>query len=462
METFNINKCVDKEFQTKTFHEIAEASVSALEGIGPVAASIFGEGLTNQGTVRTVRDLGSWRFYRLARAFVDLKDGEEKGKREDHCEASLRAGLNKAWASKSLEEICAAPLSAFYGLSTNADGRFAKAPLHITSIEKLAECKFCKWAAAICTLAELAEDDVKVAKASKAVELAEAAKQAALEAQAQAEQVAAAAKDAMEEALKRAERAEMARAKSQQELKEEHQKEEAAEKAESEAKEKAAAVQKSLNESLEKLKKVEAEKDAAEKRRKEEEQKRRVAERRAALEAQERMGKELEARFRKIFKEIDHNGDGFLSHTELKSYVASVDPAMRLKLGIGRWQDFLAEADADGDGKVNEAEFVSHFTRTNLDPVKCYGALFDAIDCYGNGFITPGEFREYQWYKNPNLFRMLGVSNWEEFAQTVDIDGDGVIQRDEFIAHYTSNANSGKLLAFSDEVSEPAAKRLRS
>lgn len=463
MEGFNINKCVDKEFQTKSFHEIADSRVSALEGIGPVATGIFEDGLTFQNTVKTVRDLGSWRYYRLARALVDLKEGEEKGKREEHCEASLRAALNKAWANKSLEEICVGPLSAFFGLSIGADRRFAKAPLFITSIEKLAECKFCRWAAAICTLADLAEDDAKVVKANKAVEVAESAKKAALEAQAAAEQVAKAAKAALGESMKKAEGAELARAKSQQQLQVEHEKEEAAEKAQQQAAAKAEQAEKSLGEAMKKLKQMEEEKNAAEKRHKEEQQKRREAERKAALEAQERKGKELEARFRKIFKEIDRNGDGNLTHNELKAYVASVDPAARLKLGIGRWQDFLAEADADHDGKVSEAEFVSHFTRTNLDPVKCYGALFDSIDCYGNGFITIGEFHEYQWYKNPNLFRLLGVSNWEQFVETLDVDGDGVIQRDEFVSHYTSVANCGKVLAFSDEAAdEPAKKRLRS
>lgn len=476
MAGFNINGCIDAEFHTKTFHEIADAKVHALEGIGAVGENIFEDGHTRRNTVHSVRDLGTWRYYRLARALVDLRDAEHEGKREAGCEASLRAGLIKAWAGKSLAEICAAPLHAFKGLAPDADDRFARAPLHITSVEKLAECKFCRWASAICTLAELGEEDVPLARATRALETAETERKEAVEARLKAEQVAEAAKAAMAEAVRRAEAAEKAKAGAEEvakeaekakegaekAAKEEHQKEEEAHKAEERAKAEAAATEDLLQGALKKLQELEKAKEEAEKKQKEEQQKRRAAERAAALEAQERKGKELEARYRKLFKEIDHNGDGNLSHTELKSYVARVDPAMRLKLGIGRWQDFLAEVDADGDGRINEEEFVSHFTRTNLDPVKCYGALFDAIDCHGTGVISQGEFRDYAWYKNPNLFRLLGVSSWEQFMRTLDFDGDGAITRDEFVAHYSSLQNAGALLSFGDDASaEPAAKRAR-
>jgi len=462
MAVFNINSAVVKEFQTKTFHEIADADVTALEGIGPMAKEIFEDGAKSKNTVHTVRDLANWHYYRLACAFVGLRDTEQQGKREEHCEQSLRGALNKAWAGKSLQEICAAPVSAFFGLGSVADERFAKAPLHITSIEKLAECKFCRWASAISTIAELAEEDTALLRVTKALEEAEAEKTAAKEAQAKAEQVAEAAKSAMSEALQRAQEAEKAKAGAEKAAETEHEKEEAAHKAEEAAKVKASIVEAALDDAMKKLQQAEAAKAQAEKMHKEEQQKRREEQRKVALEAQERKGKELEARFRKLFHEIDYNNDGNVTHAELKRYVASVDPAARLKLGIGRWQDFLAEADKDGDGKVSAEEFVAHFTRTNLDPVKCYGALFDAIDCHSMGYITKGEFREYQWYKNPNLFRLLGVSNWEDFVRTVDYTGDGVIHRDEFVSHFASMQSLPQVLSFGDESGvEPAAKRAR-
>jgi len=461
MEGFNINGCVVQEFHTKSFHDIADASVTALEGIGPVAQGIFEDSVSSRNTVKTVRELGSWRYYRLARALVDLRDAELKGKREEHSETSLRAALVKTWASKSLEEICGGPLSAFNGLSAAADKSFAKAPLHITSVEKLAECKFCKWASAICTLADLAEEEAQVVKIHRQLELAESAKQAALDAQAVAEKMAEAAKAALAEALQRVEAAEKAKAGAEAKEKAEHEREEAAEKQKEAATAKAKIAEKALEDAIQKLTAAEEEKATAEKQRKEEAQKRRAAERRAKLAEQEKAGKELEARFRSLFKEMDGNGNGYLSHTELKNYVASKDMAARLKLGIGRWQDFLTQVDADHDGRISEEEFVSHFTRTNLDAVKCYGALFDAIDFYGNGYITNGEFTDYQRYMNPNLLRLLGVRDWQDFVASVDLAGDGVIHRDEFLAHYTNKHHSGEVLSIGEDAGEPAAKRAR-
>jgi len=165
---------------------------------------------------------------------------------------------------------------------------------------------------------------------------------------------------------------------------------------------------------------------------------RRAAERRAKLAAHEQRGRELTEQFGRLFDEIDKNGscNGYLSHNDLKHFVATKDPAMRLKLGIGRWREFLLEADIDGDGRISRGEFIAHFTRTNLDPVKCYGALFDAIDCHGDGFLSFGEVRDYHWYKNPHLFELLGINNYSELVETLDTDGDGRISRDEFISHF--------------------------
>jgi Ca2+-binding EF-hand superfamily protein len=133
---------------------------------------------------------------------------------------------------------------------------------------------------------------------------------------------------------------------------------------------------------------------------------------------------------------MDANGDGNLSHNELKRYVAAKDEAARLKLGIGKWQDFLKSVDADGDGKVSRLEFVVYFTRVvDLEPERCFGELFDAIDVSGDGSLAYGELRDYQWYKNPRIFALLGVSDFSAMVKKMDTDGDGKVGREEFVAY---------------------------
>lgn len=68
----NVNKAVDKAFETKTLKEIAAAPVSALEGL----SDAHGELLAKLG-IKTIRDLGEWKFANWARAIVELEKLEE-------------------------------------------------------------------------------------------------------------------------------------------------------------------------------------------------------------------------------------------------------------------------------------------------------------------------------------------------------------------------------------------------
>lgn len=68
----NVNKAVDKAYETKTLKEIAEAPVSALEGL----SDRHGKLLADLG-VHTIRDLGEWKFANWARAIVELAKLEE-------------------------------------------------------------------------------------------------------------------------------------------------------------------------------------------------------------------------------------------------------------------------------------------------------------------------------------------------------------------------------------------------
>ena len=63
----NIRKAVDKSYENKTLRELVEAPVSALEGISERQAQLLGE-----LGVRTIRDLGEWKFAARAHAIAEL------------------------------------------------------------------------------------------------------------------------------------------------------------------------------------------------------------------------------------------------------------------------------------------------------------------------------------------------------------------------------------------------------
>jgi len=67
----NINKALDKEYETKTLAEIVEAPVSALQGLAEWADSTLAP-----LHVKTIRDLGKWKYAAWAAAIVELSHFE--------------------------------------------------------------------------------------------------------------------------------------------------------------------------------------------------------------------------------------------------------------------------------------------------------------------------------------------------------------------------------------------------
>jgi len=68
----NVNKAVDKAYETKSLKEIAAAPVAALEGLSDEQGKL----LEKLG-IKTIRDLGDWKFANWARAIVELSKLEE-------------------------------------------------------------------------------------------------------------------------------------------------------------------------------------------------------------------------------------------------------------------------------------------------------------------------------------------------------------------------------------------------
>ncbi len=68
----NINKAVDKAYEGKSLKEIADAPVSALQGVSESDAQLLLEAFK----VKTVRDLAKLKYVAWAQAITTLADVE--------------------------------------------------------------------------------------------------------------------------------------------------------------------------------------------------------------------------------------------------------------------------------------------------------------------------------------------------------------------------------------------------
>ncbi len=62
----NLNKALDKKFETLTFKQLVEAPVSALAGVSDADGNLLEQAFG----VKTVRDLGTNKHFRAAMAIV--------------------------------------------------------------------------------------------------------------------------------------------------------------------------------------------------------------------------------------------------------------------------------------------------------------------------------------------------------------------------------------------------------
>ena len=63
-----LNKALDKEYENKTLTELLDAPVAALAGVSDGDA----EKLSAAFGIKTVRDLGTNKYFRLAQALAEL------------------------------------------------------------------------------------------------------------------------------------------------------------------------------------------------------------------------------------------------------------------------------------------------------------------------------------------------------------------------------------------------------
>ncbi|MDD4941950.1 MAG: hypothetical protein PHQ13_00250 [Rhodoferax sp.] len=69
----NINKAVDKPFESKSLKEIADAPVDALEGVSAGDAELLAKAFN----IKSIRDLGTNKYFLTAQAIAALAAKEE-------------------------------------------------------------------------------------------------------------------------------------------------------------------------------------------------------------------------------------------------------------------------------------------------------------------------------------------------------------------------------------------------
>lgn len=147
----NINNAIDKAWEGKTLTEIAQAPISALQGLAEWTDAEFAKlGLSS------IHDFGTWKFFLWSRALCKLAETEIEDKREMKSRLNVNNALDKKHEGKHLSEILELPPSALQGLAPWVDDPLAT--LHIKTIRQLGTWKFAEWANAIAVMMPLEID----------------------------------------------------------------------------------------------------------------------------------------------------------------------------------------------------------------------------------------------------------------------------------------------------------------
>ena len=148
----NINHALKKSDEGHYFHDIVDSSVSTLQGIGPKHL----EQLETLG-LKTVHQLGNYKYFQLARAIQTLAMTEEPGRRSESSTMNINKGLDKKYEHLSLKEMLELPVHAIQGITESKSNEIWTAGLGVKTIGDLAEFKYCKWAEALVVASKFEE-----------------------------------------------------------------------------------------------------------------------------------------------------------------------------------------------------------------------------------------------------------------------------------------------------------------
>uniref|UniRef100_A0A7S1THJ8 EF-hand domain-containing protein n=1 Tax=Compsopogon caeruleus TaxID=31354 RepID=A0A7S1THJ8_9RHOD len=131
--------------------------------------------------------------------------------------------------------------------------------------------------------------------------------------------------------------------------------------------------------------------------------------------------------FREAFQLFDKNNDGSISAQELGVVMRSMGQSP----SDAELQQMINEVDADGNGMIDFAEFVTLMARKmrNSDKDVEIREAFNVFDSDGDGKISATELRKIMH----NLGERLTDEEINQMIREADVNGDGEIDYEEFV-----------------------------
>ncbi|XP_072042631.1 calmodulin-alpha-like [Amphiura filiformis] len=152
---------------------------------------------------------------------------------------------------------------------------------------------------------------------------------------------------------------------------------------------------------------------------------------RNVLRAVEHLTEEQIAEFNEAFSLFDKDDDGTITSEELGTLMRSLgqNPTE------AELQDMINEVDADGNDTIDFSEFLTMVEET--DPEAQIREAFRVLDKDGNGLISAADLRHAIMVMT-NLGETLTEEEVDDMIREADIDGDGQVNYEEFVAMVTS------------------------
>ncbi|XP_048429082.1 calmodulin-like [Pyrus x bretschneideri] len=131
--------------------------------------------------------------------------------------------------------------------------------------------------------------------------------------------------------------------------------------------------------------------------------------------------------FQEAFCLFDKDGDGCITIEELATVVKLLDPNPTEE----ELQNMISEVDVDGNGTIEFGEFLNLMARKmkENDADDELKEAFKVFDKDQDGYISPNELRHVM----VNLGERLTDEEVEQMIREADLDGDGLVNYEEFV-----------------------------